>query len=145
MFGEVEYCAASAYSSVAMEEQLLALEACVAAGKIRSWGVSNETAWGTCRLCELSRVLKLRPPTVLSNAYNLLCRTADISIGEVCDQEGISFLGYSPLAMGLLSGAYTLEGGSWHSSSVRRLMHYKQRYAEAESRCAFCLCPVNST
>ncbi len=34
---------------------------------------------------------------------SLLCRTFDSSLAEVCYEEGIGLLAYSPLAMGLLT------------------------------------------
>ena len=34
---------------------------------------------------------------------SLLCRTFDSSLAEVCYEEGVGLLAYSPLAMGLLT------------------------------------------
>ena len=34
---------------------------------------------------------------------SLLCRTFDASLAEVCWEEGVGLLAYSPLAMGLLT------------------------------------------
>jgi hypothetical protein len=53
MFGEVEYDPQRAYAAVPLEEQLEALSAAAAAGKIRSVGLSNETAWGLMECCKL--------------------------------------------------------------------------------------------
>lgn len=36
-------------------------------------------------------------------ACSLLCRTFDSSLAEVCHEEGVGLLAYSPLAMGLLT------------------------------------------
>jgi Aldo/keto reductase family len=135
MFGEVEFDSTRAYSSVPLEEQIDALETLVGAGKILSWGLSNETAWGLARFCDLSRTRGCSRPAALSNAYNLLCRTADVTVAEGCYEEGVHFLAYSPVAMGLLSGQYTLKNGQWAGHAERRLVRYKNRYAEAESRC----------
>jgi aryl-alcohol dehydrogenase-like predicted oxidoreductase len=143
MFGESEFDASRAYSSVPIEEQVEALDGLVCAGKIRSWGLSNETAWGLSRFCELSRTSGCSGPAVLSNAYSLLCRTADVTVAEGCFEEGVEFLGYSPLAMGLLSGEYRLTDGGWAAGSHRRLVRYKHRYAEAESRC--CILQAKAT
>ncbi|KAL0054438.1 hypothetical protein WJX82_008842 [Trebouxia sp. C0006] len=67
----------------------------------------------------------------LQNAYSLLCRTFDSSLAEVCYEEGIGLLAYSPLAMGLLTGKYLAKDGG---PKEARLNKYKGRYAEAESR-----------
>lgn len=53
MFGEVDFHPANSYSSVPMEEQMGALSAAVAAGKVRHVGLSNETAWGLTKFCQL--------------------------------------------------------------------------------------------
>lgn len=53
MFGEVDFQPGNAYSSVPLEEQMGALTAAVAAGKVRHVGLSNETAWGLTKFCQL--------------------------------------------------------------------------------------------
>ena len=42
----------------------------------------------------------------IQNSYNLLNRTFDGGLGEVCHEEGMRSLPYSPLAFGRLSGKY---------------------------------------
>lgn len=49
MFGEVEYDPRLSYSSVPIEEQLEAIFKAIQAGKIRYFGLSNETPWGLLR------------------------------------------------------------------------------------------------
>lgn len=84
----------------------------------------------------------------VQNAYSLLCRTAEAGGGvmEACDREGVGLLAYAPLAAGHLTGKYLPpEEASSSSSSVSssaagpesRLIKYRGRYAEAESRYAF--------
>ena len=41
--------------------------------------------------------------TLLDVLCSLLCRTFDSNLAEVCWQEGVRLLAYSPLAMGLLT------------------------------------------
>ena len=53
MFGESEYDPCQTYSSVPLEEQLEELAAAKRSGKIRHIGLSNETAWGIMRFCEI--------------------------------------------------------------------------------------------
>lgn len=55
MFGEVEYNPDGGYSSVPLEEQFNALVDAQKAGKILQFGLSNETAWGLMRFCEIGR------------------------------------------------------------------------------------------
>ncbi|KAL3137096.1 hypothetical protein ABBQ32_006680 [Trebouxia sp. C0010 RCD-2024] len=131
MFGEVDFQPVNSYSSVPLEEQLGALSAAVAAGKVRHVGLSNETAWGLTRFCQLGRQDGQAPVSFLQNAYSLLCRTFDSSLAEVCHEEGVRLLAYSPLAMGLLTGKYLSPNGG---PKEARLNKYKGRYGEAESR-----------
>lgn len=53
MFGEVNFRPANSYASVPLEEQMGALTAAVTAGKVRHIGLSNETAWGLTKFCQL--------------------------------------------------------------------------------------------
>lgn len=53
MFGEVDYDPQRAYAAVGLEEQLGALGAALAAGKLRRVGLSNETPWGLMTACHL--------------------------------------------------------------------------------------------
>ena len=39
----------------------------------------------------------------LQNAYNLVNRTFEVNLAEVCDREDVGLLAYSPIAQGYLS------------------------------------------
>eukprot|EP00892_Ulva_mutabilis_P000866 jgi/Ulvmu1/10780/UM069_0014.1 len=135
MFGETDFDATMVYSATPMSEQLAALQTLLSSGKIRAWGLSNETPWGVCHATAVARSIGLHEPAMVQNAYNLLCRTADGGMMEVCHMEGVPFVGYSPLAMGLLGGGYVRDQhGMWQAPAAKRLIKYKHRYAEAESR-----------
>jgi aryl-alcohol dehydrogenase-like predicted oxidoreductase len=45
----------------------------------------------------------------IQNEYSLLCRLFDTDLAELCHNEQVGLLAFSPLACGLLSGKY--EGG----------------------------------
>jgi aryl-alcohol dehydrogenase-like predicted oxidoreductase len=85
------------------------LASLVAAGKIRAFGLSNETAWGTLRWIDAAA--RLGGPRVASvqNEYSLLCRHFDTDLAELCHHEDIPLMAFSPLAAGLLTGKY--QGG----------------------------------
>lgn len=62
MFGEAQYRQERAYASAPLEEQLEAIARLVAQGKVRHFGVSNETPWGVMEflhLCTATRALSL--------------------------------------------------------------------------------------
>jgi len=88
-----------------MEEQLDALGELVKAGKVRHIGVSNETPWGVMECARLAREGKPKIATI-QNAFNLVNRTFEMGLTEVCHREQVGLLAYSPLAFGLLSGKY---------------------------------------
>ncbi|GFE50329.1 NADP-dependent oxidoreductase [Roseobacter cerasinus] len=89
-----------------MEEALGALEDEVKRGTIRSFGLSNESAWGTTKWLEVAE--RSGGPRVASvqNEYSLLCRLYDTDMAEMSIQEDVSLLAFSPLAAGLLTGKY---------------------------------------
>ena len=75
-------------------------------GKIRHFGISNETAWGISKFISLAEKYGLSKPLTIQNAYSLLNRVFEISNSEISLRENIGLLAYSPLAGGRLSGKY---------------------------------------
>ncbi|SOV24678.1 aldehyde reductase, putative [Plasmodium sp. DRC-Itaito] len=90
-------------------EQLQALDELKRKGKIREWGLSNETPFGLLKFYELCKHLHISPPVSIQLEYNLLCRN-DVEKGfpEICRPQNtnISILAYSPLCAGILTGKY---------------------------------------
>lgn len=90
-----------------MADCLQALADLQQAGKIRHFGLSNESCWGMSQWLRLAdQGLGPRPVTI-QNEYSLLCRYFDADLAELAVNEGISLLAYSPSAQGLLSGKHT--------------------------------------
>jgi aryl-alcohol dehydrogenase-like predicted oxidoreductase len=75
-------------------------------GKIRHFGLSNETAWGMMQWLQLADRHGLPRAVSVQNEYSLLCRLADTDLAEVCALEDVPLLAFSPLAAGLLTGKY---------------------------------------
>lgn len=78
----------------------------VAEGKIRYFGLSNESAWGTMQYLRLSTELGLPRVQSIQNEYNFLRRYYDMDLAELAHHEDVGLLAYSPLAAGALSGKY---------------------------------------
>jgi len=108
MFGQSSFDPAREKSppGPSIAEQVEGMARLLKAGKIRHWGLSNETAWGVCTFCHAARELGVAGPATLQNSYSLLSRSVDGDLAEVLFREGMSLLAYSPLAGGLLSGKY---------------------------------------
>jgi len=82
------------------------MDAMVKAGKIRHYGLSNETAWGVCEFHRVAKELGVPGPVTLQNSYSLVSRNVDNDLAEALYRERMSLLAYSPLAAGILSGKY---------------------------------------
>ena len=93
-----------------MADCLGALEEEVKRGRIRAFGLSNESAWGTVQW--VNAAARTGGPRVASiqNEYSLLCRLYDTDLAEVSAHEDVGLLAFSPLATGLLTGKY--QGGA---------------------------------
>lgn len=89
-----------------MADCMGALQAEVDRGRIRAFGLSNESAWGTMQW--LSAAEETGGPRVASvqNEYSLLCRLFDTDMAEVSLNEDVGLLAFSPLAAGFLTGKY---------------------------------------
>lgn len=102
-FGAWRYDPALEREETPIVEQIEGMAAAIKAGKIRAYGLSNETAWG---LAEFTRVAKengLPPPASVQNGYSLVNRMFDGDPAEASRRCNVPLLAYSPLAMGLLS------------------------------------------
>jgi aryl-alcohol dehydrogenase-like predicted oxidoreductase len=89
-----------------IQEQVSGMAAMIKAGKIRHYGLSNETSWGVCEFRRAARELGVPGPVTLQNSYSLLSRNVDNDLAETLFREEMSLLAYSPLAAGILSGKY---------------------------------------
>jgi aryl-alcohol dehydrogenase-like predicted oxidoreductase len=89
-----------------MREVALALRDMVAAGKIRAFGLSNESAWGTMAWLRVAEETGAPRVASVQNEYSLLCRHWDTDMAEMAHHEEVTLLAFSPLAGGLLSGKY---------------------------------------
>ena len=105
-------------------ETLSCLDDFVKAGKIRSIGLSNETAWGTFEFIKISETENLEKIVSIQNPYNLLNRSYEVGLSEISIRENARLLAYSPLASGTLSGKY-LDGQLPEGS---RLKLFGERY-----------------
>ena len=88
-----------------IEETLSFLDDAVRAGKIRYAGVSNFLGWQLQKAALLAG--DAAPIVTLQPQYNLLARDIELEIVDVCRNEGIGILPWSPLAGGWLSGKYS--------------------------------------
>ncbi len=89
-----------------MAEVMEVLKDLVREGKMRAFGLSNDSAWGTMNW--LNAAAKVDGPRVatMQNEYSLLCRLYDTDMAELSHHEDVTLLAFSPLACGYLTGKY---------------------------------------
>lgn len=92
-----------------MRDVLAAMAEVVAAGKVRHFGLSNESAWGTMMWLQVAREIGAPEVVTIQNEYSLLCRGFDTDLAELSANERVALMAFSPLATGLLTGKY--QGG----------------------------------
>ncbi len=118
---------------VSFEDILSAFEKLHAAGKVRHFGLSNETSWGAMRFLRDAERLGSPRMQSVQNAYNLVNRYFEYGLAEIAMQEDLGLLAYSPLGQGYLTGKY-LDGAIPEGSRValfsERLGRYKTPSAE---------------
>ena len=96
----------SATTQAHMDDVLAAMADIVASGKVRAFGLSNESCWGTTRWIDRATALGAPRVAAVQNEYSLMCRLYDTDMAEMAVNEGVTLLAFSPLAAGLLTGKY---------------------------------------
>lgn len=109
-------------------EVLETLNELIKEGKIRHFGLSNDSAWGLTRYCALAEQHNLPKPVSVQNEYSILRRRDDTDVAESCMIEGVSYLPWSPLAMGVATGKY-LKGASPTNARLTHNETAKTRYS----------------
>jgi aryl-alcohol dehydrogenase-like predicted oxidoreductase len=83
-----------------LEETLATFEGLAEIGLVRTYGVSNLDAE------QLRAALSIGRPSVVQNSYSLLERGDEHAVLPVCDEFGVEYTPFSPLAGGWLTGKY---------------------------------------
>ena len=104
--------------AVPIEETLEALHDVVKAGKVLYLGGSSMFAW---QFAELQLTAEMHGWTKfisMQNHYNLIYREEEREMNPYCEKTGVSLTPWSPLARGILAGAYKggFDGGTTNRS-----------------------------
>jgi len=93
--------------SVPIEETLAAVDAAVAAGKVRYAGVSNYTGWQLGTAATWQQTVPGRTRLVSTQVeYSLLERGIEREVVPAAEHHGIGLLPWAPLGRGVLTGKY---------------------------------------
>ncbi len=88
-----------------LAETLDAVQALLANGKIRNWGISNFASWQILELFQLCDARAMARPAVAQQLYNALVRQLDLEYFKFARRHPIHTCIYNPLAGGLLATA----------------------------------------
>lgn len=114
---------------IPFSETLAVLQDLVQAGKIRHFGLSNETPWGVMKCLHHGEQDGMPRVQSVQNAYSLLNRLYEHGLSEVSLREDVSLLAYSPIGGGCLSGKY-LDGALPVGSRQQLFPDFADRYTK---------------
>lgn len=126
--------------SVPIAETLGAIKDMMDQGKVRQYGLSNETSFGLCQAVAAADALGMARPATIQNSFSLIHRSFEAELAEVSSHFKVSLLPWSPLAGGSLSGKYLNEAdapvdevSSWR---YKRFPQFQSRYVSKDSLAA---------
>lgn len=99
-------------------------------GKILHWGISEATEQ------YLRRAHKVCPVTAIQNRYSMMARLHE-SLFPVCEELGVGFVAFSPLANGLLTECYNAESKFDAEYDYRAVMPQYQKESFAQNKYLF--------
>lgn len=100
---------------VPIEDSVGAMADLVSAGKVRSIGLSEVSA------ATLRRAHAVHPIAAVQTEYSLWTRNPEIAVLQACAELGTSFVAFSPLARGYLSGSLR-DVSTFEPKDIRRGM-----------------------
>ena len=84
---------------VPVEESIGALSDLVKEGKVKAIGMSEVSA------ATIRKAHRVHPISAVQTEYSLWTRNAEVAVLDTCRELGITFVAFSPLARGFLTGA----------------------------------------
>lgn len=101
--------------NISVEEVAGAMGELIAEGKILGWGQSQVTQE------QLRRAHAVTPLTAIQSEYSMMERMFEKDVIPACEELGIGFVAFSPLASGFLSGKVTAND-TYQGDDVRRVI-----------------------
>lgn len=87
-------------------ETVRALGDLIHAGKLRSYGLSNHSAWKIAEFSRTADALNVDRPAATQPLYNLANRQIEVEHLPAAEYYGVGVVSYSPLARGVLTAKY---------------------------------------
>ena len=122
-------------NTVPIEETVQALGELIKEGKIKHYGLSNETTFGVCEFVRVADELGVARPVSIQNSFCLLHRSFETELAEACapSNYNIGLLPWTPLAGGALTGKY-LHGKAPSDGRLVKYKNFMQRYLNSASQ-----------
>jgi aryl-alcohol dehydrogenase-like predicted oxidoreductase len=105
-----------------IEDSVGTMAELVRAGKVRCLGLSEASA------ATIQRASKVHPVSALQSEYSLWWREPETNVLPVCRELGITFVPFSPLGRGFLSGRVTSVDTLGEDDLRRRLPRFQERH-----------------
>jgi len=112
-FGALCYDPSKERAAVPFAETVAAIKQLIDQGKIKYWGVSNESTFGVCELVKAADAIGCPRPVSIQNQFSLLYRPFEGELAEACAPAhyNIALLPWTPLGGGMLSEKYLGQDG----------------------------------
>ncbi len=115
-----------------IEETLRALDDLISSGKVRYIGASAFASWQLAKANLLAEVRGWSPFVTVQSHYHMLEREVEREVLPYCEEHGVGFIPFFPLAGGFLTGKYLREQGA-PAGSRGESSEYVQKYMTAEN------------
>ena len=102
-------------------------------GKIRAYGLSNDTCYGLMEWLSEADAAGLRRADTIQNNFSVNNRRFEDELSTTCLAEGVSSLPYSPLAGGVLAGKYN-DGAKPEGARFTQYLNGPKRQQKMASR-----------
>ncbi|GIL76310.1 hypothetical protein Vretimale_5877 [Volvox reticuliferus] len=137
LWGKRQYRPELEQAYVPFELQVWVMNELINEGKIRHWGLSNETSYGVSQMFEVAIRLHMTPPISIQNDFSPVYRHFEEELAETCapGANTMGLLAYGVLAGGTLSGKY-LDGSEPDKGRHKDFPNFQPRYHQPATRAA---------
>lgn len=115
-----------------VREVMSTLDGLVVSGKVRAVGLSNVPAWYATAAALIAGQHGWEPPAALQLEYSLLERTIEREHTGAASFTGMSVVGWSPLANGVLTGKYNPDETPGHGGRLDPSRNYPDQRPPTE-------------
>jgi len=107
-FGALCYDPKKERAATPFAETVAAIKELIDSGKIKYWGLSNESTFGVCELIKAADASGCPRPVSIQNQFSLLYRPFEGELAEACapSHYDIGLLPWTPLGGGMLTDKY---------------------------------------